>query len=304
MGIYLPSRLLINTTPIAQLKTLREMRNAQTIKHAHGGAVNPRHASIRSESPAFEWSGTGLKMALDTIGLGAYDVATGAGFKTWLQEGDAGGTRLGAASHEQLAASKGLAILGDIAAEANDADPATVSGMIYCDSSDGTTDPVTRTADQSIDATAFTHNVYGAGKVVLNGTELAGLLGHSFSFGHQVTRTRDDGDYYPTATTLLRTAGMTLTVRCRDIPTLRASLGVSGSISSLVWYYRHMAEGGTWTADGTASHIKMTGYEGTWHLSEQSVDDDAEDGEGTFVIELVDDGSSGILAVDTAVAIT
>lgn len=288
-------------TQIGQMISTSEGRGVRVVRHGHGGKLSPSHASIHGYAPRIPFAGTGIKMLLDIFGLKAYDLGTsGQDITVYMKEYLQGGSVK--ATGEKLVVSKGLGMLLNIEA-AHGSEPAACGGVLMPDSADGSTDPIVRTADQAIVADSFTQNVFGMGKVTLNSTDVTGLLGWSLDLGNVESRRSADSDLYITHSSLVGHAPA-LTLTLLDVKQFLTDFAKSGQAADLVFYLRHMALGASWTLDATASHIKFTGVEGTFHLDEQNVSH-AADGSGTVAINLSEDSSGTTpLAVNTASAIT
>lgn len=298
------SRILLDTVGVetvvlGQMDRVGISHNWQSLRYGHGGKVFPTQAVVLGAAPAWTYQSTGLKMLLDNIGLSAFLVDSGggnAGITTWMQQTKAGGTREGTLKHEQHIMADGMGLITSI--EAQHGGIATASGVFLGTSGDGTTHPIDTTADQTIDSTAFTENEFSMGKIVLDGTDIVGLLSHNFDFGHSPGQIKSDNDIFPTHTWLESTAP-TLTAQIIDVDAFRATHGIGGRITDLLWYYRHLSTGGDYVATGTATHIKMTAYDGEWNLVEHGAGHlDAES--ATVVFNIIDDGTNDLTVATTS----
>ena len=301
VGRILIDTLAVESKPIAQLQSLREQPNLQSFRHKHGGSLDPTFAGIRQGEPSIAFESTGIHLLLDTIGLSQLKIdsdGSNPGFRAWLQEDVDGGTR--ALTGEQLTIGKGIAVLGSIRAS-QDEDVAGVDGVCTGVSPDDTTDPIVRAADQTVDTTAFVEREFGMGKVVLNGTDLDDQLAWSLELGNGIQPRKSDNSIYPTFVSLT-SRNRRVTLDLADAKAFRAAFGVSGRMTDLVFYLRHLDLGGSYVLDATLTHIKFTAVEGTYQLVDHSAGQDS-DARAQVMIDIINDGTND-LTVDTTSAIT
>jgi len=186
----------------------------------------------------------------------------GDGVILYFQNASQGGTRVAAATetHYKTTIANGYMVPRNISVQHQGV--ASMSFDIHAVSSNGVLAPITWAETSALPASVYPSldNVYGMGKVDLNGTELDGKLNVSIDFGIPVSRLAADGNVF---STVIYGAGsgriqpsITVTSRSIDATTTLTEMGYYVA-SGVNVYFRHIAAGGTFVADGTASHLKF-----------------------------------------------
>jgi hypothetical protein len=170
---------------------------------------------------------------------------------------------------------------------------------------DGTNNPLAWTDSVSLSSTPALAQLYTVGKVVVNGTEVAGVTGITFDFGWEVKKEAATGQVFDSFVYVsARNPKITITTKeFASISTFGLTGTAQGSSATAV-YFQAMAQDGTRIAAGTASHIKISMSASQGMIYPQAFGgSNNESAEGVLVIQPVA-GTSAIITVNGASAIT
>jgi len=201
-------------------------------------------------------------MSYGTEGLLIDAGGAGDGVVLYFQKAKEGGTREAqdASVHHKTTIANGFLVPRTLSCQHQGL--ASLSFDVHAVSSDGATAPIAwaETADYPASIYPALTAVYGMGLVDLNGTPLDGKLNVSIDFGIPVSRLAADGNVY---STVIYAAGsgriqpsITVTSRSIDLTSTLTEAGLYLA-SGVEVYFRHLTQGGTFVADGTATHIKV-----------------------------------------------
>lgn len=240
------------------IRSLGLSPNLRTALEGSDGSPYNTFASLVSGAPSLSFATTDLPAILNecTAFMLVDSDGTHPGVLLYLQRYAEGGTRASANAHETTIAN-GIMVLRSL--ELSHQEAAVISGEVLATQS-GATPPIAFDEAATI-PTQFpaTSVVFTLGKVDLNGTELAGVESVSIDFGVQELVESKDSDVYPTFASVQRIQP-TITIRAAhvDLTSLLTEDGTNYAATQVTIYARKRAEGGTYVADATAEHIKLT----------------------------------------------
>lgn len=302
--LYVLSGVNINpvSTVLNGIADLQYEDGAEEIVLGADGSVDPTFVSVFQQTPRFRFTTFNLAAALAQVGISGLGIAATPGLDLWFAQVDDLGTRLGASSHLKCAMVSGLMYPTELIAPHGG--EARLSYEVV-PQYDGSNNPFTFTANQSLPTIAALTTVWTCGPVVINGTQLAGVEEIRVDFGITLFTRAGDGDVWPTFVAI-RTRQPRIRVRCSKISAL-TSFGLTGvaqgATDSLI-YFRAKADAGANVPDGTASHVKLAIDDGKIACRAVSGSgDEAASGEYEIVPK-ADSAGNPIIAVSTGVAIT
>lgn len=272
---------------------------------AADGEVFASFGSLVKGSPAGRFSSLDLKATLDAIGVTSTAIPGSGGATLFFRRMSQGGTRdaANAGTHVSALFNTGIMVPRRISARSGDA--ARIEAEFFAIQNGGTA-PVTYSGTANLPAnTPGTAAIWTVGKIVLNSTVLDGLESTDLDFGVNVLVESRDSDVYPTFASV-RSQRPTIRVRGVHIDQLPGAAvtadGFYYTATQVVVYFRARAEGGTFVADGTASHIKFT--LGKCRVEGQSIGGDPKVLDLLITPWLDTGGPNNPLAVNTASAIS
>lgn len=275
-----------------------------TLLESGDGEVYASFGSLARGDVSVRFQTLDLKAALDALGLeGQLVDADGShpGVEVYLRRMTQGGTRDAAAAgtHWKGTIANGIAVPRRISCRSNENASLDVDVVARQTSSVA---PIV--FDEA--ANLPTHNagpdaVWTVGKVNLNGTQLEGVESVDVDFGIDLLIDRADSDIYPSFVSVasIRPRIM-LTGAHLDVTTTLTEDGLYYA-SGVIVYLRKRALGGTFTADATAEHIKLT--LGKCRVEPMSIDGDPKK-LGLVLTPWATIGTSNPLTMSTASAIT
>lgn len=128
-------------------------------------------------------------------------------------------------------------------------------------SADGTTHPITRTANNSLVALASQPNLHTNGPVKLANTTVDGVASWSVECNHKAESLRSDGDLYPSEI-IYRGSAPQITVEFNDPLTVLGTtgmLGLNASTTTILYAKRYSTTTGEVSGGATAVSITMAG---------------------------------------------
>ena len=289
----------INGTLIDQVRTFSLTPGLEPFVLAADGGVDPTFAAAGTVQPRVTFGTTAIATALGSIGISGLAISSSATF--FFQKYASGGTRATGTSHVKMAATQGMVLPRTLTAATDT--PAEISYETIC-LADGANAPVLITTGQALTGSPTVGELFVAGPVSINGTDLDAVRNINIDFGLQELVLGGDGETYPTFAAI-QTRMPKITIDILDADYM-ATLGVAGlaqNITDSEVYLRKVAKGGTRVADATLEHVKFTVDDGRMTIFEGSAD---EAGEAVIQVEItpVFDGTNDIMAIDTAAAIS
>lgn len=269
------------------------------------GSVYASFGSLVSGAQVCTVETSDLKTLFDALGITGMKIDSGLnpGVVVYGYRMTTGGTRdaLAAGTHHATTVTNGIAVLRSLSLP--NQGPAVATFELYA-RKESATEPLTFSETANLDAgvNPVIDTLWTMGPVKLNATVLSALDSVQIDFGVQVVCETRDSDIYPTFCGI-RSIQPRITlngVHIDDTATLTED-GTSFAASLVTLYARKRAEGGTFVADVTAEHIKLT-------LGKCRVDWDQISGDPRSLSMVITpwDTPGGVapLAINTASAIT
>jgi len=261
------------------------------------GEVYPRYIAVVAGNPSATFGTYALKIALDAIGLTGLDISTLAtGVELFCNKHADGGTRAAGGAHRTFTSDKGLVVPQGL-----DTDHRGDAVLRYnvIPTSNGTDEPFAisdaATMPALTDSTRFT-----LGPVSIGGVTIGQMQSLGIEFGVNAVPESAGSELYPSFVSI-ETIAPVFTCRVSKQSVLAAGAipmeGKVGTVANTSFYLRKRAAGGTFVADVTAEHIKMTaaGIAVVSGVSANSVE---------IRYEVNYDGTNAPIVFDTASAIT
>ena len=219
--------------------------------------------AIRSGAPAGAFSTSQLKAFLDACGMTGMLIdadGTHPGVVMYFQKEAEGSTRdaANAGTHQSYTFANGILVPRTLSMS-HGGDAVLAAGLIARKTS--AVEPLVFNEADSLTASIYptVATMFGLGPVDFNSTTFDGLDSVEVDFGLQVRASGADGDVFPTRTVIVmiqpvvRMSGVHV-----DITSTLTEEGKYYTAEQVVFYAKKRAEGATYTADGTAEHIKFT----------------------------------------------
>lgn len=224
-------------------------------------SVYASFGSLVSGNPAAAGETSDLKAFLDECGVTGMLVdadVTHPGVVMSFRKYDQGGTRVavGTAEHWTATVTNGILVPRTLSASHQGSATLTYELFPFETTSDA---PVTYAETDTLDSvTPTVDEVHTVGKVDISGTQFQGVKSFSLDFGINVVTEGGDSDVYPTFAYISSISPrISLVVDHIDDTATLTEDGFYDATGTIV-YLRKRAEGGTFVADGTAEHIKIT----------------------------------------------
>lgn len=278
------SKVTFNTSlSLNGVQRCRHVPGLRTMLVRGDGQLSPTRAYIQGISPAIEVAtlDVATALALNTAQFATKGLALSAAFNGYLTQRTADGGL--AATGDKLAMGNGLIVPTRLSVRNEEA--AVLDIMVHGRSSDGTTNPLSVTADQSVPAGSAITACHTVGKLMVNGAQIAANLiqGFDWDFGVTVRAIGGDGLLYPTRLHIVQVQPR-LSWEVSDADAL-AAIGLAGTAQGAtdsLFYLRKFDPNGGRVADGTAEHVKLSIDDGLWWVEEA-----AGDTEGDVSVRLV-----------------
>lgn len=276
----------------------------QRMLMAADGGPDVSWSAIPAQNPGLSFATTDLFgiLALNSatflykgLALSASNIA-----EFYFQQAEQAAALWAGAKHLKLAVNEGMLVPRGLAVSDGGAAVLTVG----CQPTwDGSNDPVTITANQSLPGTPAVDYVYTLGPVVVNAITLTDeVLGLALDTGLGLRLVRGGGRPYPHFVGIQRRAP-SIAVRLNDAGVL-ATLGLNGAaITSGHFYLRRLTRASLPYSDASEQHIKITFYQGMANLSGVSISGDT-DGEPDLLITPTKKAANEMFTIATGVAIT
>lgn len=247
---------------LRQLNQLSFDPAIQTVMNHAAGQAAPSYVGVMSQSPMISGTTTEIARFLTNCNYltGMAVVSTGSvtGLDAYISYMPNLGVRGGTSTHIKLGGiTKALMIPKQLTAN-QDAE-ATLTFDIILITADGVTYPWTFTGSVSLPTAGYADEKFTLGPVTVNGTAVSGVRGLTYDFGLKIDAKRDSGNPFPIYVVTL-TQNPKLTIKSED-PNNMNVFGPSGAaqgVTASTFYLRKLSKGALRTADATAEHIKIT----------------------------------------------
>jgi hypothetical protein len=270
----------------------------QFIQYADG-AVDPTYTAVKSLVPRLTFSTNAIASAMAIASMDGAAISSAANF--FLQQIKQGGTRWTGSKHIKLAVTSGMVFPRSINA-GHDA-PAEMQYEVLA-LTDSSNDAVVITADQALTGTPAADELFVAGPVYINGSQVPGVQSINIDFGINEILLGGDGDLNPSFSAIgTRTPKITIETFHADVLATYGLDGVAQGATDSKIYLRKVQQGGSRVADGTAEHILFTVAAGHIGIGDSSMNSGDPQ---TVSLEITPsyDGTNDILAFSSASAIS
>ena len=264
------------------------------------GEVDARYAAVMEQRPVFAFTTTSLQTALGAAGISGRfldidDTATYGPLEAWFQKLAEGSTRAAGASHLKMIINEGMLLPRTLRASQGQ-----VASLRYdaLATYDGSNEPIA-ISTAAVSGTPGVSALWTLGPVVLNGTEVNGVVDLEVPFGIREIVEGADGEVWPRYSAIMeRRPAITFTTPDANLfNTLTLTGAAQGATDSLI-YLRQMAEGSTRTAIDGGGHIKIAVDKG--RIFVENITGSHGQRVGTRVrITPTYDGSNAVLAITT-----
>lgn len=253
---------------ITQLRNITPAYNFQDITEMSSGDLWPSYSGSLSAAPRCAFSTRQVKSILDLAdasaahGNGKIVGYNGSGGNTdvWLRKADAYGLRVDDATdgHERARLTKAFLKWDTITAQQNQA--AEISCELVA-GYDGVNDPLVFTQEPLSGNPAVNH-LFTLGPITLNGTNLDGLQGFTWTNNTALDVVFDSGVPFPTYIGV-QMFSPTITARVRNGELMR-TIGSRGvAVASLIVYLRKLQVSAIAESNASSVHIAFVGAGGT-----------------------------------------
>ncbi len=301
--------LTLNATQIGGVTAQNVMLDPVVRGEPTSGSIHTALVNMIAQAPRAAVTSLNVAALLAVVGQFGYR-ATGAGIKLYAQKHAAGGTRAGVASHKSwtIAAqptADGMVIPRRLSVQHGGDATLDMEIIATCGTDDDTVHPVVIGEGVSL-PTVTDAERYALGPVTLGSVALDSITGFELDFGLSVEALGSDGKLYPKFISVVQ-ARPTFTLRGLNPQWVKDSgaipmLGKALEHADTKLYLRKRSDGGTFVADGTAQHIKITAA----GLAYSSEIFNAATGaaETALTIMCKHDGTNNPIVINTASAIT
>lgn len=266
------------------------------------GQLSPSKAIVNQIAPALEFETLDLATALG-LNSSAFAVAglpLSAAFSGYMtQRNDDASLK---STGDKLSIAAGLIYPKRLSVR--DMEPGVLTCGVAGRSSDGTTNPFSITADQTVPSTVVVPGVHTVGKVSINGSAAALVQSMELDFGIELIVLGGDGQLYPTKLFIAKVAPR-FVIESADadlVATLTAGGTKQGATDSLVYLRKFDSNGGR-VGDATQEHISFSIDDGIIYVEDVTCDSAGHD-VVRFAIEPVWDATNNIVVVNAASAIS
>lgn len=258
----------VNTTKVGGI--IRQDVNLETDVRTEvtDGMVNASLAHVVSQRPSATFATRAIKAMIDLLntlgGAGGESfgmpLATPNVLNVYAQKAKAGGTREGATSHRKYNLTNGILVPDTLdVAHRGDAELMMRGIPIY----DGTTDPITWADAQTLPTGITDAQRYTIGPVQIAGVTISGVRRISLNWGLTISSEGEGGEIWD-RTISIGDAMPTLTISGIDTKALTAATGIellgkqAAHADTIVYLRKRTDPVGSFVADGTAEHVKIT----------------------------------------------
>jgi hypothetical protein len=275
--------VILGSTTLRQVSNVDHRTSQTTAQDTGGGAAVVQQVSgiIAEEVTSFTTEDVAAIMAIGTntfVSVGSY-VAAGT-ITVPFQERDTGGIFKSGSNHNALSGTDALTVPTSIECAQDEEEGCKVSSEIHWISSDGFTRGCTGSTGNALAAQSFNESC-SLGKVLVNAAALTGVQSVRINPGIQVLKSRGDGAVYPVIISIEKVMP-SIEITVDDMSKITLS-GIWTAMSSANIYLRQRADSGTYTADATTVHHRITFAAGTETAEQISA---SRNGNGTTTITL------------------
>jgi len=259
--IYVPHGLLLPTAAfVCQLENGRINSGLIPSTQYAAGHPQPLALHVHGVRPAITFATKQLATLLTATGVFGYDSSAG-NVDFFLKKAADLGLRVADATAEHLRyrATQGLLTWSSIAVAQ---DGEAMAQCAYTPTYDGTNAPLVPAGSVALSGVPTAAEVYTLGPVKFGGVALAGVEGWSLELGNSLYQIAADGEPYLSFVGVQEIQPV-LTIRGVNA-VAQLTYGLEGSPVSVNWgvFLRRKAADGTNVANGTASHISISGGAG------------------------------------------
>jgi len=297
------SAVVFDTTVLGAITRQSIAQESEIRGDRTSGEVWARWQALYKQRVAPSFATRDLATALAEAGLTGVSIADlTAGFIMYAQKYALGGTRTAGAAHRKFVLDNGLIVPRRLSV--SHGEDAELEYEIFA-TSDGTNHPLTITDTQSLpagidDAARFT--LPAAGNTTIGAKTINQVQSIEIDFGVSAITEGADSDLWDTFCGIEEVAP-SLVITTTDVETLGPTQipreGLVCTHANTFLYLRKRDDGGTFVADVTAEHIKLTAA-GLAVIDEMLSDD----GQTALRIPLIYDGTNAPLTINPASAIT
>ena len=256
---------IFNDTPtdvvLGGIERMSASHNNEIDSKPRSGEDSPRQQSIKRQLPGVTFSTIQLDKALLNIGQsGAAIGSLATGMDFYLQKHLEHGTRDTGSNHTKYSMTRGL--IYPVQITASGAEPAEMD-VVALASYDGANEPMIETVGQALPSGVVDNEQFVLGSVTLESLALTSMQSMEISIGLVPIPRFEGGDIWPTFIGY-ETTEPTIIFRGLDPAWLgsgvipRKGKIITHGNTAIYLKKRDLANPGTFVADGTAEHIKIT----------------------------------------------
>lgn len=273
------------------------------------GDLYPRIQTLNAQNPRASWTSKAIAKALTKAAMLGHEMQGATDTDSWLylyaRQHDDGGTRKGDGFHKKYQIRKGLIVPTTLSCDhQGDALVSHDAFIIF----DGTNDPIELFESQNLSTLALADDErFGLGSLVINSVSYSGVKSIEVAFGVNVVTESADGDIWPTFCSI-RNIKPIVTWRGVSVQWLKDTGGIpltggTGAHANTTQYFRKRSAGGTFVANGTAQHVKLT-MDGIVYIDPALDASGDEPAECTMIMVCQYDGSNLPIVINPASTIT
>jgi len=243
-------------TLVDQIRSVEVNPAAELLMAGVAGGIEPLHVSIMRQAPTIDFSTTKMS-ALSTVGISGLALASAAVFTFQKWTVDGGRTVVGSV-HQGMTVAAGLVYPVSLRAAQGGFAELTYRCMARYDEAN---EPIVPSGTAALpEGTPTINALHTVGPVMINGSELKGVMSIMIDFGIVVDVEVTDGHIWPTFLSIRERLNPSIVVTTRKAETL-TTLGLDGTAQaetdSVVYLRAKSNEGGN-VADETEEHVSFT----------------------------------------------
>jgi len=295
--------VVVDSTVLGGITALNVRSGSQVRGEPRSNEVYNRFLSLVEQKPVLTFTTEAIAAALDLCGVVGLDIdGLTNGLIYYAQQHDDGGTRKSGANHRKYVLRDGILIPQRLTVDhRGDASLDYMAAVTY----DGVNDPITWSENQSLPAGIADSQRFTIGAVELEAKTLTHITHLELDFGITATPESADSDIWDTIVSIEKIAP-TLRLRGKDPTWLKSTTipltGLAITHANTNIYLRKRSVGGTFVADATAEHIKLT-MEGMATIDQVFDARGNATGETDVVVNGRYDGANTPIVVDTTSAL-
>jgi hypothetical protein len=272
---------IIGAVNLRQVKKTSFKGNVQAQSLRVSGGVDPSAMYVVSGEPRATFETMDIAGAIVGLSIqSGLNVAAGTLTIPWNRRAN-GGTFAGGANNFTLTGANGLAVINSIGASQGDEGAVAEIELCFL-STDGLTSPIAANVNQTLASQAY-NAAYAMGPFYLNGSQLSQVVSVKVNTGIKLTLKRYDGSVYPTIA-FIETRDPTIDITFENADAISAQGPLFSAMTSAAVYFRKKSDGGTFVADATAVHAKLSFATGLTEI--QGIDGDG-NSNGSATLRLV-----------------